>query len=371
MGMREITYISPTQLSLFEENPSEYYLKYLATDRPERIPQTRPMSVGSAFDAQVKAYLYNALCPRGAEASKYELKSLFEAQVEPQNRDWAWTAGEYVFQWYKTSGALADIMLELRSAVNEPRFEFEVRATISVPDPLVQEPNSQGSRVTLSLLGKPDCHFLTTGYWFVLDWKVNGYCSQYSVSPLPGYVGIRGVNRGGAGPHRDAHVSILDGIRVNTNQTLDIVNKQWADQLTIYDWLTKASEISGPKDQGPKVQGPLGQASVPFESLSASPTIYAIDQIVCKPGAISPSDPDGLPSLRVAQHRMLTNSSYGTALVGRLVRMKKCLASQDTFFDDMTPEQSADRCGLLEQQALALKGDGSEADAFMSLTRGA
>ena len=52
--MRTPKYISPSALKLFEKNPTEYYLKYLADAHPPRSPQTQPMSVGSAFDAFVK-----------------------------------------------------------------------------------------------------------------------------------------------------------------------------------------------------------------------------------------------------------------------------------------------------------------------------
>src|SRR4051812_14365124 len=111
--MRKIEYLSPTSLELFYKNQQEFYLRYLSDKRPPRIPQDRPMSVGSSFDAHAKSYLHQNLFGKGHDP-KFDLKNLFEAQVEPQNRDWALAAGQHAFDVYKRSGALADLMLDLQ-----------------------------------------------------------------------------------------------------------------------------------------------------------------------------------------------------------------------------------------------------------------
>src|SRR5688572_28983595 len=122
---RTISYLSPSSISVYRSNPTEFYLRYLVDDRPERVPQNAPMAIGSAFDAYVKSYLHNALF--GAVDSKFELRTLFEAQVESQCRDLAWDHGRYAFDCYKDSGALSDLMLEMQRGIGEPRFEFSAQ----------------------------------------------------------------------------------------------------------------------------------------------------------------------------------------------------------------------------------------------------
>jgi len=122
--MRKPEYISPSALFVYEAKPDQYYMNYLADVRPPRSKQTPAMAVGSAFDAYVKSHLHQVVY--GTNDPKYELQNLFEAQVEPHCRDECWTAGKYLFDCYKASGALTDLMLELSSAVDEPRFEFDL-----------------------------------------------------------------------------------------------------------------------------------------------------------------------------------------------------------------------------------------------------
>lgn len=138
--MRRPRYLSPTQLQTWLRSPDEYYLAYLTDVAPPRFPQTQAMSIGSAFDAFIKSYLMQMLY--GKVEPDFEITTLFEQQVEEQHRDWAWEHGRKVFDEYKSSGALADLMIELREAV-APKFEITVQKTLDgVP-----------------LLGKPDIYY--------------------------------------------------------------------------------------------------------------------------------------------------------------------------------------------------------------------
>jgi hypothetical protein len=90
------------------------------------------MSVGSAFDAYVKSYMHQKIFGNNhPKAAVYELRTLFEAQVEEHNREFAWEAGKHVFDRYKDCGALADIMQEIRHVPpTEPLFEVDVAGVI-------------------------------------------------------------------------------------------------------------------------------------------------------------------------------------------------------------------------------------------------
>lgn len=249
--MRLPSYLSPTQLRIWEQDKDEYYIKYLATQKLPNPPQTQPMSVGSAFDAHVKAFLYSRLV-KGGDA-RYEFEALFEAQVEPHNRDWARTAGQVVFDAYKYSGALADLMVELELATTTIRMEFDVRKTIGgVP-----------------LMGKPDCFFISAeGARCIFDFKVNGFCAKSPVSPAKGYVKVRdgwkptdapaSKNRG---PHPKALLQKFKGITINTAETMESVNDEWADQLLIYAWAL--GEEPGSENLVSGIEQICGQGSDP------------------------------------------------------------------------------------------------------------
>ena len=312
--MRIPKYLSPTSLGTWEKDQEEFYLRYLADTRPPRMPQTQPMSVGSAFDAYVKNYyhsaLFNTLDPR------FELDTILEEQVEKHNLDWARKAGKYVFECYRTSGALADLLTELKKSQSEPRFEFTLEQEIfGVP-----------------LLGKPDLFFTHKfGAPIILDWKVNGFCSKYPKSPNRGYLRVRdgwvGVpSRNANAMHKDAIPMKHCGVVINIAEFLENIEKSWATQLCTYAWLCGA-EIG-------------------------SEFVVALDQIVAKPDA-----PDK-PRLRIAEHRCLISADFQRKTVSRYSELWE-IVNSNHIFRDLSLTDSSTRCSMLDQQHLAFN-DGDD-----------
>ena len=315
--MRTPKYMSPTSLKTFESNDVEYYLRYLADDRPDRDPQTEPMSVGSAFDAHVKSYLVEKLF--GKAEGKYELATLFEAQVEKHNRDFALKAGKHCFDVYKKSGALSDLMIELNKAVGDPRFEFSIQGAIG------GEREGKFRNIGVPLLGKPDVFFINSqGAHCIFDWKVNGYCSKSGASPSKCYIGLRNEAGGNKGHHKDAIPMMFNGIVINIADFLESVNVDWATQLAIYAWLIG-------EDIG-------------------SEFVVGIDQLACRKGEI-----------RIAQHRYRISPDFQNLLFERLV-IAWSVINSDHFFRDMSLEDSKARCKVLNGRAEAIRGEGSSAD---------
>lgn len=306
--MREPKFLSPTSVSLFYKNRDKFYLKYLADNRPPREKQTRPMSVGSAFDAYIKAYLEERLF--GLDL----FDELFTTQVEAHNRDWAKEAGKHVFDFYKSCGALKNLLKELEQAKEDPKFEATVTANIDgVP-----------------LLGKPDLYFITAEEGHViLDWKVNGYCSRSRVSPKPEYVCIRPSGK----PHKNAHLIKIGGIMCNVNSYFETIDSHWCNQLCIYAW-TLGEEVGGR-------------------------FIIGIDQVVCKPGIER-------PDLRVALHRSRASSGYQKELMARITKAWETIQSGH-IFDELSKEDSDARCSQLDIYHEAFDG---EDDIFARLVRG-
>ena len=215
-----VQYMSPSSLSLFWSDREGYYMRYLTPNRV-RFPQTKAMSAGSAFDAYVKSYLYRQLF--GECTPEFELNTIFEKQVEPHNRDWARSEGAGAFMAYKKSGALADLLSELMMASTTPRFESDLTADLfGVP-----------------VLGKPDLYYTAkSGMPVILDWKCTGFDSNYAKSPYKGYSKIRcGEGSFTKGCHPEAYLSQFGGLTINSAHPLELVENNWAAQLSIYSWL--------------------------------------------------------------------------------------------------------------------------------------
>ena len=309
--MRFPRFISPSALAKFQEGEEKYYLQYLAENAPPRDPQTQAMSIGSSFDAYVKSYLFEKIM--GRTDPQFELSTIFETQVEEHNRDWAWPAGAYAFAEYQRCGALADLLVELESAQHEPRFEFTVEAEVEgVP-----------------LLGKPDVWYVDKyGNPIILDFKVNGFCSNYGVSPKRGYLRVRGPGNNQDGEHKKAQVSKINNVKVNIAEFFEAIDSFWAQQLATYAWLCGA---------------PVG-----------SFFIVAIDQLCCRPTGT------GYPTIRVAEHRC----QVGPDFQNNTMALYKALwdrihAEPFHWFLDRPFEESKRRCEVLDMQYAAYK-DGEQ-----------
>jgi hypothetical protein len=220
--MRTPKYLSYSGMSLYFKDPESFYLRYLTENRPAREPQTAPMAVGSAFDAFVKSYLFERLVDR--KDPQYTKETLFEAQVEAAIRDEAWKAGTEVFDFYKKCGALADLILDMEGCIGEPRFETEVTGQVGVTSLFG----------TVPILGKPDIFFITKdGARIIFDWKVNGFYSNSAPSPKSGYLKMFP----GLTMHKDAIPHTHKGFTVNARHPLNLVDKEWASQLSTYAWV--------------------------------------------------------------------------------------------------------------------------------------
>lgn len=308
--MRIPRYLSPTSLGTWEKDQEEFYLQYLADKRPPRIPQTEPMAVGAAFDAYIKSYYHSVLFD--TVDSQFELETILREQVSERYLDWAREAGKYVFECYKTSGALADLLVELQKSKSEPRFEFALEA----------------EKRGVPLLGKPDLFFIhKSGVPIILDWKVNGFCSKYAKSPCRGYLKIRdgwkGVpSRNANMAHKDTTIMKFNGVLINISENLETIYPDWATQLATYAWLCGA-EIG-------------------------SDFVVAIDQIVAKP------DLPNKPKLRIAEFRCLISHEYQYKTIARYSELWEIINSGH-IFRNLSFEDSATRCEMLDQQYVAFE----------------
>lgn len=320
--MRTPKYLSPTSVHLHHQDLEEFYMRYLSEVRIPRFPQTKPMSIGSAFDAYVKSYLHRQLFGKGS-SNRFQLENIFEEQVEEHNRDWAWEHGQRVFEQYKSAGCLADLMLELNKSVGDPRFEFSIQDTVET------------DIGDVPLLGKPDVFFINSeGARVVYDWKVNGYCAARITSPMKGYVKLRTRGDGQRytiKQHPRCVAINFKGIIINAAMFLEEGNPIWANQLAIYSWL-------------------LG------EPVGSEEVIFGIDQIV------GPED-----QLRFASHRLRIRPDYHYHLIDRIKVIWDSIL-KGHIFREMTFDESKARCELLETVAQSGDMSDEEQELFDSMT---
>lgn len=310
-SMRIPTYLSPSSLAMFEKSPEEWYLQRGSEARAPRFPQTKPMSIGSAFDAYVKSAMYETLFGAGADP-RFEFDAIFTSQVEEHNRDWAKENGKYVFDCYQQCGAYNELLELLQQSKYSPQFEFTATGTIGgVP-----------------LLGKPDLRFVhSSGAHVILDWKVSGYCSKTPTSPCKNYRLVRDcwdasvakATRGAGTPHKDYQPIVWKGVEIHAGW-LEDANPDWSDQLAIYAWM---------------LGEPVGNEDV----------VVCIDQLCGKPAAFE------YPLLRVANNRSRISSDYQHKLLARLTKCWEAISSGN-IFNDLTPEENAERLEVLDRQAI-------------------
>ena len=213
--------LSPTGFMTFQNRPDAFVLRYVLQKKSD--PQTNAMAIGSAFDARIKSYLADVLLGR-----KGWFEELFENQVESHVRTWALGESEKAFQQYKDCGALANLMLEVTGFQGEPRFEFDVYKTLMFSDAF-----------EVPLFGKPDMYFHSrTGVNVVLDWKVNGYCSQ--ASPAVGFVRLMSAKGEPLGCHKGCVPFQHKGFTINFAGAM---KEDWMLQLAMYQWMIPAVTV--------------------------------------------------------------------------------------------------------------------------------
>lgn len=311
--MRKPKYISSSSLGLWESDRERYYLKHLAEVRSPREPQFNYMAVGSAFDAFVKSALHEALFGKEVDPA-YERDALFTSQVEEQNRDECWEAGQHAFEAYRLCGAYDDLLADMERSEFQPQFEFRLDKVVEgVP-----------------LMGYPDCYYIhKSGAHIVLDWKVNSYFSKYAASPYKLYSMVRDgwdetmakPSRGCSRPHPKYKEITHRDVKIGAHYLEDTC-ADWADQLSIYSWM-------------------LG------EKVGSEDAIVCIDQLACKP------QEGKFPLIRIANHRARISAKWQNQLVQRLKSCWKAIQSEH-IFTDMSEADSKDKQEILEMEAGAL-----------------
>ena len=219
-------YLSPSALSTWEGRTDEAFTRYIVPKRlrPAKPPQADYMSVGSAFDALVKADLASLFWSAGLVAVRgFSLTDLIDKQCEPHTLPESLEVALALYGQYKQCGAYDNLTEMIRASDIGCNMEFDVTATVGgVP-----------------ILGKPDLWFNTILRSPVItDWKVSGSMSKCGVSPQQGYMLALDVNN--TRTHNQQHSKFAGvmhpgGVMVNGWKMNDSTD-YWADQLATYGW---------------------------------------------------------------------------------------------------------------------------------------
>lgn len=307
----KVPYLSPSAYKTFLKDKDEYYLRYLAPVKPPRFPQTRPMVIGSAFDAFMKNALYRDLIsdPTG---TPYQLDKLLETQCSKDLLVWATEEGKWLFEQYCKSGAYATLLQEFNGHLGPVQFEFTMQSSV------------KHDFKEVVLMGKPDMYFVTGDNWpVIVDFKVNGYCGNSNTSPKKGYLRCKSVDKN-SGMHRNAYPAKHKGVLINKDAPLEVVDRDWAIQCAIYGWLSGE---------------PVGKEF-----------IVGIEQVACNGAKRDYAD---RPYPRFASHRSIVSKGFQEQLYQDLAHTWEVINS-DHFFRELSLEASQRRCDDLDRKAQVL-----------------
>lgn len=198
--------LSPTAINSWYNYRPDYIRRYFLKISGS---QTFPMAVGSAFDVIVKNYLAEKL---------FGIKEKFGMENLNVNdgiftNEMAIKEGQRCFDFYRSTGSLVDLIVELDYAMTEPRMELEIKDYID----------------GCLLVGRPDIYFIApSGHHVVYDWKVTG-----KKSPNKHYIMCRPNGK----RYKDDEMVNKGGFLINKNFNLEDVDPVWASQITIYAWI--------------------------------------------------------------------------------------------------------------------------------------
>lgn len=289
---------SPSSLRMFSEDRSNFYLTYIAKNRPPRSPQTMPMGLGSYFDCRVKDQIQLDVLKQPSLFSSEMLSS-----VEIPIRDEIAPHGERVWDMYKSVGAWKWLKKLLRK-VTDITTEEMISAKVGA----------------VELRGIPDLIFKVEGKWVIFDWKVNGYFSMSNVGPHKYYSKLLEV----AGKNKMHRQSMITNpvLLLNGMHTMDECNEGWSTQLATYAMIMGIEEDF----------------------------IAMIDQLTFVNGSAG-------KELRCGQFRMKITQDYMEDVYNKYELMDSVVKSGH-IFTDMTRQQSNERCEELEDVGFALLDSG-------------
>lgn len=210
-----VDYISPTSLKLFLSDPVAFYMQYVLKCKREAFPaeMQRAMDVGTVFDSLCKRTIADAYGVRCADTA---------AKITD---DAVRRRGEYLYKIYCDTGAMADLMLELKAPAFDIKLEFDI-----------QGGSIERNGTVVPLRGIPDLSFRSAdGRSIVGDFKTRGAFAENRISPTKGYRKYRPwPATPSASRYKEYFATVIDGIECNLSIGFADANRDWAIASVFY-----------------------------------------------------------------------------------------------------------------------------------------
>lgn len=199
---KPLPYISYSTFNLARACQYSAYLIKCSKHTIPRETETEQMALGTAFDAYIKYYL--ALELGKEKEGKNKLAQLLSGIAESNAH--VMTLGHEICRYYIAQGKLTHLM-EMGLTDIE----------------LIEEKHVKSPKIIagIPIFGRLDAVLKNN---VPLDWKVTGYKSTRTVSPKKAY-------------YRRIQCGIEQPPHHEVGLPLELINKDWAEQLLFYNWL--------------------------------------------------------------------------------------------------------------------------------------
>lgn len=202
-------YISPSSFLEYQRCEHKFYLKRQSQHPYPEYDQSMPAAIGTVIDCLLKADVAKALGMQ--DDPKLQLPNLLKDSLQSTDPDTVIAASKAIYSDYKRMGGV-------QKFIDLGIVDLELNRKVTL------EHNGK----SVPIYGKPD-FFLEGGV--PVDLKCQGTASKSGASPAPGYV--RGLRLGQTlGKHK------------RCGEPLESINKEWATQMTIYDWSYNGIDLS-------------------------------------------------------------------------------------------------------------------------------
>ena len=222
--------LSYSSLTLWEKNPEEFYLRYLADTRPRGCPKSRRWPWAAASTPTSSPPCTPACSAQGSDP-QFAFETIFESQVEPQCRDFALHGRPARLRRLQADRGLRRTACRCCNSPSSRRASSS-RSMASLP-----ARRSPASRTAASCW--TSAWDRSTASW---TGKSAATARKYATSPSKGYMLCRDGYQSDkpSRSHGTQHTNFLEfnhrGLTINAGY-MEYCNDEYADQLCLYGWL--------------------------------------------------------------------------------------------------------------------------------------
>jgi hypothetical protein len=290
---RRPTNLSYSSWALFEKDQEEFFVRYLAGNRAPRLPQENYMSVGSSFDAYVKAALHSPPClaPATIRTSSSASCSRIRSRSTTATGRSVLASTSSTATCSRVPTTSCSSCSRLRSSHRGSRRRSTPRSTACL-SPASRTFGSCRSSLTLIRCGWCSTGRSRASAPSMVPARARAMpCAVMATVPWGQNVTKKDPGGKPSKSHNTSHANYLDynhrGLTINAGY-MEHCNDEYADQVSLYGWM---------------LGEPPGDEEV----------VVWIDEIVSKFMGLGQN-----PLLRVANHRARVSRDHQLKLLGKI-----------------------------------------------------